>query len=158
LQRLLLFVVFFLSAQQSQRTMAQVIINVGNTAPVAPPAPVSAHWSSDLTGCCSDIGVCFRVLLCCGCEATTLRASMEKKPAGLCDYVCGCMFMIPYCWLCACSHIGNTRSMFKREYNINDIDGQCDTCLLAPCALCQMQREVKIRQHQRNQPPAKAMF
>ncbi|XP_025090047.1 cornifelin homolog [Pomacea canaliculata] len=112
-------------AQPASSTSNTTVI-INQTAAYQPPR----MWSTDMCGCCEDIGICCCVVFCEVCASIQLSRDMG-------EHCC-----VPCCvpgWLIV------LRTKLRMQQNIQGtvMDDCCRTVFCGYCVLCQMMREVK---------------
>lgn len=133
------------------------------------PNPANGTWSTGLCDVCAEPGGCG---LCCygGCCGPCLYGDSMSRMApheatcggnsygACCGYwmlggfvpaMTALLFGVPLPLSCSFAIQTSGRRSIKRKYGIHPDDGCCKDCLItafcSPCALCQEQRELRIR-------------
>ena len=113
------------------------------TDPLLDNSQSASSWSSGLMDCCTDRDVCCRILFCPLKSILRLR----HRAFGDCD-ASGCLLQnldralslaIDECLS------GSIRNRLKAIFNITTEETNCTTCCCLLCALCQEEREVRMR-------------
>ncbi|XP_039627848.1 cornifelin homolog [Polypterus senegalus] len=97
----------------------------------APTSTGSVRWSTGIMAMCDDIGICLF-----GCFCPCCLAAQVAHAFGEC-FILGCM---------PCAHCA-LRTGIRERYTIPGslINDCCVMTFCNSCAICQMQREIKIR-------------
>ena len=113
-----------------------------------------SSWNTNLSDCCDDCGVCWRVSLCPLRSLTRLHARAFGDcgdPGCLLEQIDRSLnFFIDEVMS------GNVRNRLKYVFGIRGIESNCTTCCCFLCTLCQEEREVKIRDAELTQLPDEA--